>query len=63
MSREDTSFPIVTPAISPPSPSTSPISGSGTFQAESERTAMGAPGPTVRRQAASLRKSSGRSAS
>ena len=61
--REDTSLPIVAPVIAPASPSTSPISGSGTSQAESERTAIASPGPTVRRPAASLRKSSGRSAS
>ena len=53
----------VTPVISPLAPMTSPSSGSGTSQEESERTPIGSPGPTVRRQPASLRKSSGRSAS
>ena len=42
-------MPIVTPLIAPAAPSTRAISGSGTFHAESERTPIGWPGPTVRR--------------
>ena len=63
MSRDDTSLPIVYPAMRPFLPSTTPISGSGTFQVESSRIPIGAPGPTVRRIIASFMKSSGRGAS
>ena len=49
--------------IEPSAASTSASSGSGTVQVDSLRTATASLGPTVRRQPASLRKSSGRSAS
>ena len=62
-SRAVTSLPAVTPTMPPPRPSTSTSSGSGTVQRRVRAHAERLPGPTVRRQAASFMKISGRSAS
>jgi hypothetical protein len=62
MDREDTSLHTVYPAIWPALLSTRATSGSGTLISESSRTAIGWPSPATR-QAADLKKISGRWAS